>query len=375
MKIPTFATEEFFSHYEFGSPHLLGVSDCETMSIDELLSLAGLSSSDLAELRLGYTESAGHPDLRRAIAATYADVEPDDVVVLTSPVEGIYLTMRTLLSPGDRALVLSPAYDALFNLAEHVCGGAERWALEPDEGGWRLDLAALARWLEQTRSATRRLVVVNFPHNPTGFQPTQAEFERLVAMVEGGGAWLFCDEMYRGAEFGRAEQLPSATDLCERSVVLGGLSKSYGLPGLRCGWLVIRREDLRAELINWKHYTSICPPAPTEFLAMAALSARGNLLARSRATIAANVGLATEFFRRRPGLFEWRPPQAGSVALVGIDVPSASAYCHDLARRAGIVLLPGTCLGYDDRHVRFGFGRASFREALEHYDRHLGSTV
>lgn len=367
MKIPPFSTEQFFSLYEFTTPHLLCASDCETMSVGELLQMAGADATDLLDLRLGYTESAGHPALRAAVAALYEDVAPDQVVVLGAPEEGIYLTMRTLLEPGDHVVVLTPAYDSLLNLAEHVSGHVSRWPIRSEEGGWSLDLAGLDRLV----TADTRLIVVNFPHNPTGHLPRPEEFEALIAIARRRGAWLFCDEMYRGLERDPAARLPSAADLYERAIVLSGLSKTHGLPGLRMGWLVVRDPATRASIINWKHYTTICAAAPGEALATVALSVHERLARRSRDIIAGNLALAEVLFDRRPGRFAWRPPRAGSVALVGLDAPSATAYCHALARDAGVLLLPGPYLGADDRSVRFGFGRAGFGEALAAYERHL----
>ena len=130
---------------------------------------------------------------------------------------------------------------------------------------------------------------------------------------------------------------------------------------------------MRRTLLNAKLYTSICPPAPVELLAEIALSVRDELAARSRATVRHNLELAEPFFRRWTNFFEWRAPLAGSVALVGIDAPSAEAYCRDLARAAGVVLLPSSFLGYGDAHVRFGFGREGFGAALAAYGAHLSS--
>lgn len=367
MRIPPFATEQFFARYEFTTPYLLCASDCETLTIAELLELAGLSMEGLAGLRLGYTESQGNPALRAAIAALYDDVSPDEVVVLTAPEEGIYLTMRALLEPGDHVVVLTPAYDSLLNLAEHVSGHADRWPILPDGESWRIDLDGLDRLMR----AGTRLVVVNFPHNPTGYLPSASIFTDLVALVRGRGAWLFCDEMYRGLERNPDDRLPSAVDLYERAIVLSGLSKVHGLPGLRAGWLVVRDPAMRASLINWKHYTTICPPAPSELLATAALRAHEQLVERSRSIIAANLATAGDFFRRWPALFTWRPPRAGSVALVGWKPGSATDYCRRLAEEAGVLLLPGSCLGSDENHVRFGFGRADFAANLARYENYL----
>lgn len=367
MYIEPFAIEAYFDLYEFTTPYILCASDCESMSVAELLQMAGLHPADLGALHLGYTEAQGHPELRAAVSETYAAVEPDQVVILTSPEEGIYLTMRALLEPGDHVVVLSPAYTSLLNVARHISGDVNQWMIQPTPSGWELDLDGLERLL----TPQTKLLVVNFPHNPTGLLPEPDEFQAIVALARRHGIWLFCDEIYRGLEYGHSQTLPSAADLYERSIVLAGLSKVHGLPGLRSGWLVVGDGELRSVLVNWKHYTSICPPAPSEFLAMAALKAQDQLIARNKAIIERNLAAATPFFQRWPEMFDWRPPQAGSVALVGVNRPSTTEYCHWLAQEAGILLLPSSYLGYGDSHVRFGFGRANFQENLEKYEQFL----
>lgn len=366
MRIAPFSTEQYYALYEFSAPHLLSVSDCETVTVGELLQLAQVSLERFAELRLGYTESQGQLALRQAIATGYDQVSPEEVVVLSAPVEGIYLTMRTLLDAQDEAIVLTPAYDALLNLAEHVGRRVHRWTLVPTPSGWALDLDQLHAML----TPKTKLLVVNFPHNPTGFLPTVEEFKRLLDIVRHHGLWLFCDEIYRGLELD-SPALPSAADRYERSVVLSGLSKAYGLPGLRAGWLIVKDKTIRDALINWKHYTTICPSAPSEFLSLAALSVGEKLVARSKAVIRENLKFAEPFFHRWQALFDWRRPQAGSVALADVHVPSATAYCHQLVRDAGVLLLPGAFMGAEDRYVRFGFGRKGFSEALGHYEANL----
>lgn len=369
MNIEQFATEDYYARYEFTSPHLLSASDCESTTIAELLELSGESLDALASMKLGYTESPGHPDLRRAIAAGGENVSPEDVLVLNAPIEGIFITMSAVLSPGDRAVVVGPCYDALRNLPAHVCERVEMWTLKPTSTGWELDLDELdALLLPPTK-----MLVVNFPHNPTGFLPTPAQLSEIVERARERGVWLFSDEMYRGLELDGIETLPTVGELYDRAVVLGGLSKSYGLPGLRSGWLIARDRPLYERLLNWKYYTSICPPAPVEFLALAALNAREALLARNRIRVEENVGHGRAFFERWKGFFEWRPPRAGPVALASVDVPSATDYCHRLAQEAGVVLLPSSFLGYGDRHVRFGFGRDGFAAGLEHFERYLRS--
>ena len=369
MDIQPFSTEQFFSLYEFNTPHLLCASDCETMSVGELLGLAAANAADLLDLRLGYTESPGAPALRAAVASLYDRVDAEEVVALGAPEEGIYLTMRALLEPGDHVIVLTPAYDSLLNLAVHVSGNVSRWSIKPKPGGWGLDLEDLDRII----TPATRLVVVNFPHNPTGYLPDAAEFDALIDIVRRREAWLFCDEMYRGLEREPAARLSSAVARYDRAIVLSGLSKTYGLPGLRTGWLVVRDSDLRAKIINWKHYTTICAAAPSEALATVALGIHETLAERNRRIIADNLAAAAAFFDRWSSTFEWRPPRAGSVALVGLNESSATAYCHALARDAGVLLLPGPCLGADDHSVRFGFGRLGFSDALSAYETYLES--
>ena len=155
-------------------------------------------------------------------------------------------------------------------------------------------------------------------------------------------------------------------------MVLSGLSKTHGLPGLRCGWLVVQDEALRKNLLNWKFYTSICPPGPSEYLATAALGIHDILCQRSIDRIEHNLSLADAFFDRWPGLFKWRRPRAGSTALVGFDVPSVSALATELAERHGILIQSALTLGGDDRHMRIGLGRDGFGEALERFESWLG---
>lgn len=369
MKIASFSTEHFYAQYEFTTPYQLCNSDCETVTVDELLKMADVSMEQFGRLSLGYTESLGHPQLREKIAETYAQVNPDDVVMLGSPVEGIYLVARAALNPGDEVIVLSPAYDALINMFEHVVGSARvrRWAFVPSDTRWELDFDQLSNLV----SPQTRMLVVNFPHNPTGYLPTQDQFNELVKVVEQNNLLLFCDEMYFGLVHAGTQAIHSAAEITERAIVLSGLSKTYGLPGLRTGWLVIQNDELRQNIINWKFYTSICPPAPSEFLAMAAWKVRNQLRERSIAQIEQNLQRADLFFQRWPELFKWRKPMAGSTALVGMNVPSVTAFARQLAEEAGVLIHPATTLGFDDKHMRMGFGRSAFGEALEKFEAYL----
>ena len=371
MKIAPFATEHFFAQYEFSTPHQLCNSDCETVSVAELLAMADVALADFGKLTLGYTESLGHPQLREAIAATYDGVDRDDVVMLGTPVEGIYLAAQAALNPGDEVVVLTPAYDALINMFEHVVGvsNVKKWSFYPGEKRWELDFDQLTRLI----SARTRMLVVNFPHNPTGYLPTQNQLERLTQIAEQHDLVLFCDEMYFGLVHSGTPAVRSAAEMTQNALVLSGLSKTYGLPGLRTGWLMVPDEKLRENIINWKFYTSICPPAPSEFLALAAWKVRAQLRQRSIDQIEHNLRLADAFFERWPDLFTWRRPMAGSVALVGMQVASVRAFAGELAEKAGVLIHPAVTLGADDQHMRMGFGRKAFGQALGEFEAYLDS--
>jgi aspartate/methionine/tyrosine aminotransferase len=181
--------------------------------------------------------------------------------------------------------------------------------------------------------------------------------------------------MYRGLEYDSAARLPSACDLSKRAIALCGLSKTYGLPGLRTGWLALQDRDLRDHIMGWKDYTTICASAPSEALALLALRAAEELADRNRTIVLDNLALAEPFFARRNDLFRWNRPRAGSVALVGLrpraEGTSASEFAQHLVANQGVLLLPATGLGYSDTHLRFGFGRRDFPLALEQLDLYL----
>jgi aspartate/methionine/tyrosine aminotransferase len=341
--------------------------------VEALLQLAGTSWDTLGQLRLGYTESQGAPALRALIARMYEQVTDDDVIVLSAPEEGIFLTMHALLEPGDEVIVLSPCYDSLANVASYLGCHVLRWLLEeaPEPpagpGGWRMNLAAL----ECLLTSRTRLVIANFPHNPSGILPAHDEWRSLVDLVARTGVWLFSDEMYRGLEPDPSARLVSGCDLYERAVTLCGLSKTYGLPGLRTGWLALQDVALRDRILGWKDYTTICASAPSEALAQIALSAGETLASRNVQIIRNNLALAEAFFTRWQGIFRWNRPQAGSVALVGLRSGSAREFCQRLIAEQGVLLLPSGGLGFGDGHLRFGLGRRSFPEALDHLDRYL----
>jgi aspartate/methionine/tyrosine aminotransferase len=369
--LPDFRLETYFSRWEFTARHHLTASDAETLPLAELLELAdGDVRRRWDTLELGYTTTWGLPALREEIAATYEHVAADDVLCFAGAEEGLYLAMQVLLEPGDHAVVVTPNYQAAETVPLSICGpgNVTGVALREDDG-WALDVDAVR---DALRPRTR-LVSVNVPNNPTGALPDETTWRRLIALCAERGVRLFSDEVYRGLELPPRTPLPQAADLAPTALSLGVLSKAYGLPGLRVGWIACRDRDLLRRLERAKHYTSICNAAPSEILALAALRAREPILARNRAIVAANLPLVDAFVASLPGLVEWRPPDGGCVAFPRYLGPDGvERMCADLVAEAGVLLLPASIYASEltptpaDR-FRLGIGRRGLADGLDQW--------
>jgi aspartate/methionine/tyrosine aminotransferase len=368
--LPDFRLEVYLGAHEFSARHHLTASDAQTLSVAEVLGEEGMA--ELAALELTYTPTWGTEALRAAIAATYDRVAPEDVLVFAGAEEALFWALQELVGPGDHAVVTVPNYQSMESVTLSTGAEVSGLRLDPD-AGWALDLDALEA---QLRPETR-LVAVNFPNNPTGALPDLSTWLALCDLCEERGVRLFSDEVYRGLEPADVPALDQAADVSERALSLGVLSKAYGLPGLRVGWLACRDRELLGRLERRKHYTSICNSAPSELIATAALRRRAAITARNRAIIAANVRRFDAFFAGWAELFAWERPRAGCVCFpryLGAD--GVEAFCAALLRTAGVVLLPASIFASalapvpDDR-FRIGVGRADPEPALAAFDAFL----
>jgi aspartate/methionine/tyrosine aminotransferase len=367
MDIAPFALERFFARYEFSTPYTLSSSECEPLSMQDLLALAdGETRALWDDLVLGYTESAGHVRLRQAIADLYPGFSGEDILV-SAPEEGIFLLMQALLAPGDHVVCPFPGYQSLYAIAAAMGCKVSYWRPAEDRA-WRFEAADLEGLLQPDT----KLVVVNFPHNPTGSLPSQEEFQAMVEMVRRRGSYLLCDEMYRFLELDRDDPLPAGCALYERAVSLGGLSKSFGLPGLRIGWCATREGKLLARMAQLKDYTTICSSAPSEILALMALAARPQIIAEQQARLRRNRAVLEEFCAAWSGIIQATLPAGGSVCfprLVGVR--DAEAFCTEVRRRTGILLLASHLFDYGRQHVRLGLGRENFPQVLARLGEYL----
>jgi aspartate/methionine/tyrosine aminotransferase len=364
MSLRPFALERYFAPYELSVPFLFSSSDCEPLSLEHLLTLADEETASLwKELRLAYTDAQGLPLLRREIARLYEGISEDDVIVVV-PEEGIFLAMHAILRPGDHVITTFPGYQSLYEVARDIGCAVDRWM--PDESdGWRFDPAAL----ERLARPETRLLVINFPHNPTGYHPPRSEFLRVLTWAKDRGIRVFSDEMYRLLEFDSADRLPSAVDDHDRAVVLSGMSKSFGLAGLRIGWLATHDRTVLDRVKELRDYTTICSSAPSEVLALIGLRAREVIVSEHLTRIRSNLSLLGRFFTDNPRFATCVLPRAGSVCLARLETGEpASAFCKRIVEDAGIMVVPSSVFEFGDRHIRIGFGRKTFPDVLQRFE-------
>jgi aspartate/methionine/tyrosine aminotransferase len=358
MQIADFALERYFARWEFAVKCVLCASDAEPVTLADLLAIADDDSRRRWEsLGLGYTESLGLPVLREEIARLYDGLDADDVITFAGAEEGVFLAMHALLQAGDHAVVVWPAYQSLHEVARSI--GASLTLVPLDPRDWSLDVDAVAASMRPNT----RLIVINFPHSPTGAQITGNQLARLVSIAELHGAHLFSDEVYRFLEHSSAP-LPPAAELSERALSLGVMSKAFGMAGVRIGWIATRDRALRARLASLKDYTTICNAAPSEILSLIALRQRDRVLRRIALTIGANLAQLDDFFARNTKFVRWSRPRAGTVCFPEYLGGSIDEFASELVEREGVLLLPASQFGYSGNHFRLGYGRADMAEGL-----------
>jgi aspartate/methionine/tyrosine aminotransferase len=364
-KMRDFALEVYFSKWEFAAKYNLTGSDGENMKLADLLALA--SPEDRAAfdaVGLGYTETFGAPSLRTEIARTYDTVAPEHLLCFAGAEEAVYAAMQVLLDAGDHAIVVTPNYQAAETVPLGICE-VSGVPLDIDRN-WDLDLDVLRAALRPNT----KLISINFPNNPTGKILPREVFDELVEICRDCGIWLFSDEVYRLIERDPGLRLPQVVDVYERGVSLNVMSKAYGLPGLRIGWLACKDRAMLVRFERFKHYLSICNSAPSEVLAQIALKARESILGRNRKIVRDNIALLDAFFAEYPHLFDWREPDGGCVGFIRYNgADGAEEFTRRLVEESGVLLLPSSIYRSElgpvpDNCVRIGFGRAHVPAAV-----------
>lgn len=352
MRLEPFAMERFQSIWEHQVAWNLSESGVEPLRLEELAMSADERDSLLRQ-PLAYTQTNGTLELRRLIADLYAGAGPHNVEVTNGGSEANLVTLLHLVQPGDEVVMMSPNYMQAPGLARALGARVREWPLRMNGDGsrWKPDLDAL----DALVTAETKVIFICTPNNPTGCRLTAAELDRIGAIASRAGAWVVSDEIYRGAELDAVES-PGMWGRSERVAVTCGLSKAYGLPGLRIGWVVAPPEVADA-LWAVHDYTTIAPGALNDRLARIALSPAGRdrLLARTRGIIRANYPILRSWLEKRKS-FSHAPPEAGAIAFVryGHAINSLELV-ERLRTEQSVLVVPGDHFGMDG-YLRIGFG-------------------
>lgn len=366
MNLPPFKLERYFAKYEFNTEYLLCSSDCESMPIAELLSFEPDAAEKFQNVWLGYTESQGSPALRTEICKLYETIEPENILVHTGAEEAIFIFMFAAFQPGDHVIVHAPGYQSLADVARAAGCDVSPW-LAREENGWELDLNEL-RQLTQNNT---KGIIINTPHNPTGYLMSREDYDAVHKFAAENNLLVFSDEVYRESEYDSATRLRAGCDYGEHAVSLGVTSKTYGLAGLRMGWVATKNKSVFEKMASLKDYTTICNSAPSEFLAEVAMRNRKKLAERNINIIKGNLEVIDNLFARHESLFEWIRPRAGSMAFPRYLAGNVDQFCDRLVKTVGVLLLPGTIYDDSGNHFRLGLGRKNLPLAVERLEQFL----
>ena len=345
MKFPRFDMERMQSVWEHKVKYDLSESGVEALRLEEITR----DPKDFMKTRLGYAEGIGREATRALIAGIHPGHDADDVMLTTGTSEANFLALASLVNPGDEVVVVMPNYMQVHGVATAL-GARVREVWLREERSWTIDLDALTAAV----NAKTKLICVCQPNNPTGQILSQAEIQSIVRIADQHGAWILSDEVYRGAERS-AEESPSFSGRNERVMVTGGLSKVYGLPGLRVGWLVAPRARIEAA-VEIKDYTTIAPATLSEVLAEVALERRKELLQRARFLVNERWPVLEDWAAGHSRVLHWTPPAAGAICFFSYQYPIDSMPLVDrLIREFSTMIVPGVHFRAE-RHLRIGFG-------------------
>jgi aspartate/methionine/tyrosine aminotransferase len=348
MKVEPFAMERMQSEWENRVAHNLSESGVHPLTVRELV---GADVEELLGQRLIYVQSNGTEALRAAIAALHPPATAENVVVTNGTAEANYISAWKLVEPGDEVVLMLPNYMQLWGVLRGQGATVVPWRLR-EQGGWQPDLGELGRIV----TPRTRLIAVCNPNNPTGSVLGDEGRRAVLEAASRVGAWILADEVYRGAEREGAET-ETLWGTYDRVLITGGLSKAYGLPGLRIGWVVGPAPTV-AELWGRKDYLTISPGALSDVLARRALepATRARLLERTRSVLRANYPLLEAWARERGPAVTLVPPRAGAIAYLRYAWRiNSTELVERLRDEHGVLVVPGDHFGMDG-HLRIGFG-------------------
>ena len=363
MKIRDFGVEIWMNRYENHCELNLAETCVKSLTVAELLEMAGKTDTILDELlpmQLTYGAIEGSDRLRALVAALYENQKPENVVSTHGTIGANALVHETLVEPGDRVISVLPTYQQHYSIPESY--GADVQILKLTEAtGFLPDLAELKR----LAAPGTKLIAINNPNNPTGSLMDRAYLEKVAAIARDCGAWVLCDEVYRGTDQQGGGSTASIVDLYEKGISTASMSKAYALAGLRLGWIVGPEDLLRAVSIH-RDYNTISVGMLDDHFACIALENRDKILARSRAISRTNLAILSDWVDGEP-LITWVKPKSGTTALLKLDLPVTSEdFCTRLLEATGAMLTPGSAMDMEG-YLRIGYcnDEAILREGLK----------
>ena len=360
--VNVFKLEEYLAQHEFSAPYLLCCSDAEGVSMQDVIDRVNSEEQKLwSNLTLGYTEVLGLPLLRAQIANTlYPGLKEDNILCFAGAADGIFCALHTLCRTGDHVIVLTPCYQSLKEIPELTGASVTAIALR-EENDWRIDCDAV----KESIQPNTKVVVINFPHNPTGQVITSAELNDLVTLCDRSGIWIFSDEVYHSLGHPADGWAAPAAQIYPRALSLNVMSKSFRMAGLRVGWIACQDKTILKKIEHMKHYTSICNSAPAEVISLIALRNKDIFLERNNQIVADNLKTLDEFMDVHQDLFSWVRPQGGCVGFVHYkSQESVDNFAARLIQKKEVLIMPASIYDYDRNYFRIGFGRKNMPVAL-----------
>jgi len=349
MQLDPALLEHWMNEYYFDTEIDIGSSGVQNFSFAELRNLLQLTHEEIDAVVFQDSATFGDQYLRAAIAERWGDGNPDQVMVTHGSSEAIYLIMNALVQPDDEIIVLDPCYQQLFSIAESLKCRLKRWRLRFNKK-FRPDITEL----ESLLSAQTRAVVVNFPHNPTGVSISAEEQKELINVIDKVGAYLIWDAAFGDITYVKAP-LPYPNLQYERSISMGTLSKSFGLPGLRVGWM-LGPPDLLDRCAQLRDYITLHLSPLTELIALRVIRNADTLLNLRLTEAGQNLRTLEKWVTEHQSIVKWAPPDGGVCTLPQLSsVSDVEVFCRRLARTYSVLLVPGTCFNCPE-HVRLGFG-------------------
>lgn len=368
-----FKLENYLSKYEFKAPYLLCCSDPESMSMGELLSMASdFELEQWKNLRLGYTEVKGAPLLRKSIAKMlYHTLDENNISCFSGAEEGIFCALNVLAKKEDHVIVLTPAYQSFFEIPIAQGVSVTKIALREDND-WKIDIDEIKNAINKNT----KLLIINFPHNPTGQIIDKNELEELIKLCKKNDLWLFSDEVYHLLGNDECNFSWPVADLYEKGFSLGVTSKAFGLAGLRIGWIASSDQKMLKKMEGIRHYTSISSGAPSEILAQIAINNKNNIIKRNNNIINTNLLYLDKFLEKNKELFSWVKPKGGCTGFIKYYGPRGmDDFCYDLVKKTGVLLLPGSIYEMREKYFRIGFGRKNFKECLLRLEDYINENI